>query len=572
MNHKPLDDILKQKLEGIEVDFNPSHWSMMEQELNQDANVPEELGDKNLDTTVAAALVGMEVPYNEEHWSLMAQELDTPVPQELGDNNLDTVVAAALVGMEVPYNAEHWNLMTQELDAHGEVNEDLSVEEQIDQTAYDALSNSEVPYNRASWPIMEHKLMQYEDRRKQVIRNKVIEASLLALAFFTFFHFFANGDRSKPDQLTTPVNSIEQPLANLESKSAETVLGTSADAVVSKTAADLSNSTNTADESRLPSKAMGRDPLLPVNKTAYSSENIALNGPGSIDHGLADKENISQVTTVLPQGMTPGGVAISGAERALFLGFDGLDISETLISSELPNEMNVFSIQPKRKKSSTYFSIVAGPDVNFIITPASETFETDEFSQTEMGYHFGFLIGKKWRKFGLESGALYTYKKYTPETKITLVAGNTAVGFIGDGVVNAEMDIVQVPLNLTYDLIQKPKWNLGVKAGITANVLATKYYDYDRFCLGCEPDGLGSGGFGNAVPDLPRTKGLLDGGSLSENAYLGYQVGMYFERNLWSGSTLFFAPQLQSHLTKGIGPDSDKIHSLSIQTGVKIGF
>jgi hypothetical protein len=75
MDHKQFDDIIRKKLEGLQPDFDPTHWEQFEEQLDaQDVGQPD-IENKVVDATLFDKLHRLEVPYQSKHWDLMADRI-----------------------------------------------------------------------------------------------------------------------------------------------------------------------------------------------------------------------------------------------------------------------------------------------------------------------------------------------------------------------------------------------------------------------------------------------------------------------------------------------------------------
>lgn len=71
------------------------------------------------------------------------------------------------------------------------------------------------------------------------------------------------------------------------------------------------------------------------------------------------------------------------------------------------------------------------------------------------------------------------------------------------------------------------------------------------------------------------SNGIFNGGSYKENSFYTANLGFGMERHLDERLSIFFQPTYRQHLTilnKGIGPNEDRISTLNVLIGAKIGF
>ena len=73
---KSFDQIIKEKLQGIQPEFEPQNWDLLEQKLEtSDANTPQ-VDDTLVDRIVYERLFNFEVPYDASTWKLLSARLD----------------------------------------------------------------------------------------------------------------------------------------------------------------------------------------------------------------------------------------------------------------------------------------------------------------------------------------------------------------------------------------------------------------------------------------------------------------------------------------------------------------
>lgn len=75
MDHKQFDEIIKKKLEDLQPEGNPAHWSLLEEQLDAEAVGRPEPEDHAVDATLFQKLHKLEVPYQPSHWSLMVERI-----------------------------------------------------------------------------------------------------------------------------------------------------------------------------------------------------------------------------------------------------------------------------------------------------------------------------------------------------------------------------------------------------------------------------------------------------------------------------------------------------------------
>ncbi len=67
--------------------------------------------------------------------------------------------------------------------------------------------------------------------------------------------------------------------------------------------------------------------------------------------------------------------------------------------------------------------------------------------------------------------------------------------------------------------------------------------------------------------------GFFEGGSFAENSYFTVDLGVGIERHLNERASLFFEPVYQHNpFRKSLGPNQDRINTLSLSTGIRVNL
>jgi hypothetical protein len=139
-----------------------------------------------------------------------------------------------------------------------------------------------------------------------------------------------------------------------------------------------------------------------------------------------------------------------------------------LVTTKMTNKS-----QPSFKRK-LFYSLVIGPDVS-----------TVKFYKTsKVGYSLGLMLGYQIsRKITIEAGALWDRKNYYAagnylDTSYFQLPSHSIVSKV-----NGYCDMIEIPLNVRYDLITRPGHSWFVSAGLSSYLMSKEDYDvnYDRY-------------------------------------------------------------------------------------------
>ncbi len=250
---------------------------------------------------------------------------------------------------------------------------------------------------------------------------------------------------------------------------------------------------------------------------------------------------------------------------------------------------NVITVA-NRQLAHVSLSMFGGAEINYIQTPEAPAGPTSEFDRTPLilpgyyryagGYTGGVTVAYGKGRIELETGLIYTAKQYQAR-QVLYVTGSVQDGFRGEGIKDIEMNIAAIPLNLRYDLFRNSNWRFyGGLGGSMQVVLDANYsvagqdaFRSTRFNpLPADVDGSGVlKSIGLSSKNLAG--GWLQGGSITDNTFFAASASLGVERSFHSGWSFFAQPTYHHsllYLSKGLGPDNERLHTFSVYTGVRI--
>lgn len=517
------------------------------------------------------------------------------------DKHFDHIAKEKLGRFQAEYDPNSWRLLEQRLDTEMAGTPEVN-EEEWDEAVFDKLHRFQVPYNSGHWNRMSARLEQEFALTGQLIRYKLLEIGLVALLLLTILQYLPYADNQpfsptndeklqlipteraavRPDKEPSAVNQTNKSTASLEENSEKSV-----DSKKYVKAQPLIAGRDVSDWKELDRNQEGKATNTVPTAKAFQNriERFQLTALGNPFHAsvkLLEKEK----DVLFPQRAEDKiPTEIQNPEYAV--------PQESFLTADLPSlEPNALSwkmqsgstiLEPQLAKRKTYFrvSMFGGADYNRVYTPADEALGLAALSRYTAGYGGGLTLGLEFNRFEVETGFIYAAKQYKARP-ILYFEGNFKDGYLGQGVKDIEINIVNIPLNFRYNFIRSQHWRLYMLAGASLQVAAqANYYTSDQdgfrsssFAPVPAPSAYGpgnQGAFKTLADELPG--GLLEGGSFKENGYLTGNLGLGLERYFSGQWSVFLQPTYQhsiNYFLDGLGPTRDRINTISLYTGIRL--
>lgn len=287
-------------------------------------------------------------------------------------------------------------------------------------------------------------------------------------------------------------------------------------------------------------------------------------------------EYFAEALPTAPEEYFPANALIAEASPIATSG-----MPELLPERDLPLE-KALQQHPLPRKRFVRIGMMGASDYNRIITPPVRV-NTDIVSldRYAIGYSGGITVGFESGRLEVETGFIYTAKRYYP-LQVLYIEGSLKDGIFGGGIKQTEFDIVQVPLNFRYNFLSRDRWRIYGLAGASLHLVAqANYYiaDLDDYAEENQnfPPPRNGGRNDNERPEGLENQdfqqGFLEGGNWLDNSYIGVNIGAGIERYMSPRWSLFAQPTYYHSLyypNQGLGPVSDRIHTMSLFMGVKV--
>lgn len=501
-------------------------------------------------------------------------------------NQFDQLIREKLEQIQVEYNPETWDVLAQRLDVQ-ESGTPLVENSLLDEVIFAKLQDATVSHRPSQWERLAERLDEETDTRRKVLVYKLMEAALILLLLIIAGQYVINTEVHTPQATKSSFNSNQQntlsDIHNAEEICNENVVAT------------ITSSENDVNKKVITFKKQQK--LAPASTNQlYTTQDSDL---PTVEYAVPKYQRVSPQLPVKPLQAqhpaykTPTSVVdLNSTSDFLNLvapkPWDMIDALEGIMMLELQHNNKVGAdytmlIKPVQKRPVLMVSMFGSGDYNHVITPPKVENE-DKFEGVKRyapGYGGGITAGLEVGRWEVSTGAIYTSKTYQPRL-VLYAKGNLRDGYFLEGIKDIQLHTVNIPLQFRYNFVHHDKWRVYATAGLSLQVaFQADYYiaDQDAFknVLGAQnlsPAPQTKPGFNeDPIDESKLPKGFLEGGSLWENGYITGNVGLGLERYITGRWSIFAQPTYHHSLdyfTQGLGPDKDRINTMSFFTGVRV--
>lgn len=573
--------------------------------------------EKNLDKQIKQALENLQAKYDGRMWEAFEQRLD----EECSDTNtngtspvgtdlsFDEVISGKLNRIEVPLAAGDWSMLEKMIEAD-ETAEQLENEAVVDNFVSERLENFQVAYQPHHWQMMANRLEEEFFVRYHLYRCKAAEAALMLLMLFTIARFSpvldgaTEGSNFKANWPTTPTAPLPVEQGNPTAKSpiaqAQQLHPDKMDASFGPLAtvrASRAFSNNTSDDF-VATMAFAEAGGLTNNLISNGANDnyLPLLGISSVQSDLLSGnlfEAIAEKRFLRSSLRTPG---MDNRNTLLFASLDA-QATQTRFAWEVPQlPQSVFF----DKNWSLRISAFTNTDIAFVLTPPTtfsmyDTLIASGYDTTlASGYGGGIAIHLKKRKWEIQMGATYSFKRYVPNSPAIFVETVNYIIRRDEQEFNGvQLNTLQVPLHVNYHFKDQGKWRLYGSIGASGHLITTSTSQANDGDLApttatfaiLPPStatfSKAADAFAAQIVEQPRSNsqtqhlpnGFMEGGHIRDNFYLTANIGLGVERYVSPRWSLFLQPNYQHQFFTGsIGVNSERFYNFSFQFGTKVGL
>ncbi len=527
-------------------------------------------------------------------------------------NDFDDFIRARMENLETEGEPKGWDLMANRLEEEG--NGTAAADEKVmEAVIFEKMSQMEAPFQPAHWAKLESQLNEEYRFVNKIIRYKSLELSILFLLIALFVNYYPQTSYN-PNHKEIPLRT-QAIAADIENK--ETTTSTSTDIKAENTGRENGKRASKTESLASPTATQHSNTTDKQTKKAVAVQAQATPATPNQAHARQAEQGITSTvipprTQLLDQLLNERltGRAISSRQGSYLsqrlgknsqaqinssVGFDAASTEAFLASLDLIPDLDISpnyaadqqlidQVKPAPKERVIRFGVQASSDYNRIITPptylAGESRSLDRYA---LGYSGGLTFSWGNKKWEVESGLIYSAKKYLP-FNLSEIDYSLTEGLSGEGLKSFEYDMVAIPLNIRRQFITDGKWRFYATAGVSLNtVMQADYF----FTSPAQPRPVGppnsfappippnNNGTKAGVDKRAFTKGVFQGGSISQNSFFTANIGMGLERYISHRTSLYAQPQYQHSFLNliedgGIGPFQDKINTMRLIFGMRV--
>lgn len=490
----------------------------------------------------------------------------------MNQEGFDDVIKNKLKGYHAQFpNADVWSAFEK---ASADIEEKNS-EQFFDDAIRNALSEQKIALNQAHWKLLKAQLKASEERKRTVYISKILEVAAVLLIFITVLKWPVYKHPIYPAKSNAIQQKSEFAAQIHKSSNFEIITSKGPKFMSERTSTSINNATFSSKITHQIAHVSEQMDQI-ENKEILNYDSISLI---SVNHStelldnqyyLGNENNEAVQVNDESESQKTDWTNISSESITKDFALASLPMlsSEKLLSEYAM--MVPMQYSTPIEKSKFYIGAIVTADVNLINTPFDKVYSIASYNREALNNSYGLSLSKKKGALEVESGLIYVKRSYQPEA-IKEKLDN--VPFITEKIFNKiEFDILNIPLNIKYHFINKPKWSAYLVAGASLNLIMNAQYAIKEVQTLNRPAPGEYLASESRLQEKPFIKGLLNNDNLNDNYFLALNLGFGIEKNLTDNTSIYIQPSYQRHVFSsdiGIGPNKDKIHTSSLIFGVK---
>lgn len=455
----------------------------------------------------------------------------------------------------------------------------------FDQIIKNSLQQVVPNYRTEHWQLLKNQLKTIDERKNIVFTSKIMEFAAIFLIVLTFFNWSAwmPIDKRVDPLLYADVNLIYQKIKksqdnieidrNNKNATEQQIVSNHRENLKHNTKSEINN--HNSDNAGI---------MLVSSLFKNESDNLwQKNGLALINEATEQLniDNYKDAETMAPafiitylQNKESKDIAsianeITNQTNEPVLDYLSHNSPENLVSEyALSFPMKMSTIQSKPEFA---LSVFGTGDINLINTPFDKLYSRASYNKEALNNSLGVNISKKINQLEVETGITYAKREYQPD--IFGEAFGPKENYYSEVSLNKiSFDIASIPLNFKYHFINQANWGAYLLAGAALNLVMNADYDINQIKVLGRPAPERNLPVEPRLEEKPFIKGLISGESINDNYFVSVGFGFGIQKKIFNNTSIYIQPSYNRQILNadiGIGPNKDKIHTSSLQFGVK---
>ncbi|MGB5025656.1 MAG: hypothetical protein WBO44_09915 [Saprospiraceae bacterium] len=480
-----------------------------------------------------------------------------------------------------------WDFMQQKMDA---ADRDLEFDQKIKQS----FQNLELDSEQINWQHFVAKKNRMLERRRHIIRARMIESLLFLLLLWTLDNIGITNIlpiKEKQAELVAPIaqNKTESIQTNLELNAANENYSTTTQSTSKENKSTAHLQSYDVEHSKGLIPIAGRKKQQ-TNQLSSNSIPAASNASMSASINLKESIEYNQNSSAssLENNQEASAIALQNP-AAILENIEYLPVLQAglpqnldaIVLTDLPQVLNALpnKIIPVALKS-TWLMMHTGLMLNTIQSPSFLDFGKTYQHQLRPGIQTALSFGVEAKKWMIESGLIYSHLSYQPNMSETL--GSFENGYYKIRFDKIQSHILSIPVLLHRQVVQRNHWSVSAKLGLSISAALKNYFTLDTITnlSGTVHQGIAYGTKDNSVLSTrvrnDSNQGLLDGGTFGVNSFANVVTGIRVNHQLNSKLNLYSEIELNAMLgpkkigdtPNGFGPNADRIIATNFNVGL----
>ena len=224
----------------------------------------------------------------------------------------------------------------------------------------------------------------------------------------------------------------------------------------------------------------------------------------------------------------------------------------------------------KKDKVQRSVALFYAKDINLINTPFDKVYSVASYTKEAFNTSIGAALSFKKENLSWEGSLRYTTLSYVPQIikeEHTIFADR----FFETSLDRISFSILSSQLMLKYHFIDSRDLSIYLAAGTGVNLITDSDFEITTAIRQGRPGNRSQDQDLRLFDEKSFNQGIFEGGKVRDNFFITGAFGIGAEQHLFHNLNLFTQAIYNRHLLsaeRGVGPNKDKIHTLSVQAGI----